>query len=90
MYFRSSIIIIFCKLKKLDYITDKVYCLITLLNMLSKALDFNFTKRIIYLDKIYRLLPYNYFNTRYARFTKYPLYYIVKYIYKLWNKKKLL
>lgn len=64
IYFWFSIIIFFCKPKKLNYITNIVYYLIGLFNILEKALKFIFVKRIIYLTKIYELLLYNHFNTR--------------------------
>lgn len=89
IYFRSLIKIVFRKPVKPDYIIAKVYYFITLFNILGKALEFIFTKKITYLAKIYKLLPYNHFGTKWARSTKHAFHYIVKHIYNLLNKKKI-
>lgn len=89
MHFQFLITIVLQKLGKSNYTTAKAYRLITLLNTLKKAFKFIFAKKITYLAETHKLLFHNYFSAKQVKFTKYILYYIIKYIYSLKNKKKI-
>lgn len=61
-HFHLSIIIILCKLGKLNDIIAKTYCLIALFNILKKFLELILAKKITYLAKTSKLLSQNYFG----------------------------
>ncbi len=87
-HFRNSVTIVLPKLGK-DHSISKGYRSIALLNTLGKAIEFILARRIVYLAKIYNLLPDTHMGGRRLRSCKYRIHYLLECIYQAWNSNKI-
>ena len=87
---KNTKIILLKKLNKEDYIVVKVQRLILLLSTLGKVLKLVITKRILYIVKIFRLLPINYFRARKKYSIEQVLLLLQEYIYNIQRARKVL
>jgi hypothetical protein len=81
--FKRAITVLLRKLKKEDYSNPKVYRLITLLNILEKALEAVVAERIRFAAETYTLLPDTQMGGRRIRSTETALQLITNKIYTI-------
>lgn len=77
-HFKKSVTIVPCKINKDDYTKAKSYCLVVLLNTLSKVLEAILAKRLSYLATEYILLFQMHINGRKSTYTNNAYYYLLE------------
>ncbi len=83
--FKKTQTIVLCKSKKSDYIDSKMYRLIALLNIMSKALKLIMIKRLSDIVKTHRMLSNAQMRVRRKRFVISTLDLLIDQVHTVWN-----